>query len=292
MINLSEMMIYSLCSGNLMARINIHGAELQHLSFKDGGSSVLWEASEPWKRTSPWLFPIIGRLVHESYRWQNQDYFLNQHGFLRDVDFKVEFVNQSELLLSFSHEQLNDELRLKYPFAFSIKIHFYFVKENFKIKVTVKNESSQQLMPFSFGWHPAFKVQSQNEMVLLKTLDSSTNQNSVIFHKLNEQGYIDSSMAHDGYKTTSWSVKNLEQIERAEILVGQTFQAYTFSDVKVAFEPPCDQIAVWSRESSKFLCVEPWWGGGLYNVKDGHNPFALQLEPLATQDFEFSLSLI
>lgn len=275
-----------------MARINTRGAELQHLSLNGDSSSIFWEACEPWKRTSPWLFPVVGKLVNEGYSWQGQSYSLSQHGFLRDVEFKVQRFSDSELLLRFSHEQLEEEQKHKYPFAFSVTMHFYFFEKAFKIKVNIKNESVDELMPFSFGWHPAFKVQSKNEKISFEMHKTSVDQNSIIFHKLNEQGYIESSLLPEGYKPLSWQVKDFEQIERAEILVGKTFQAYTFSEVKIAFEPPCDQIAVWSRESAKFLCVEPWWGGGLYNIKDGLNPFALQLEPSASQNFEFSLSLV
>ncbi len=57
----------------LEARINLMGAELRTLRRTDLGRDYLWSGDPAhWERTSPFLFPIVGRLENVTYTWQGR----------------------------------------------------------------------------------------------------------------------------------------------------------------------------------------------------------------------------
>ena len=70
----------------LTVGISEHGAELQ--SIRKNGKEYLWQGDARfWGRRSPLLFPIVGRMWEDTYRYAGNSYRMGQHGFARDTDF-------------------------------------------------------------------------------------------------------------------------------------------------------------------------------------------------------------
>ncbi|RWX59596.1 aldose 1-epimerase family protein, partial [Mesorhizobium sp. M4B.F.Ca.ET.089.01.1.1] len=70
----------------ISATIVRQGAEL--VSLRDSeGTELLWQAGPAWKRHSPVLFPIVGRLKGDQLRHRGRSYPMTQHGFARDRRF-------------------------------------------------------------------------------------------------------------------------------------------------------------------------------------------------------------
>lgn len=68
----------------------------------------IWEGNPIyWEKHSPILFPIVGILKNNSYRYKNNTYELARHGFARDMDFDLISFNQSEMVFSLSSLNLN-----------------------------------------------------------------------------------------------------------------------------------------------------------------------------------------
>ena len=42
-----------------------------------------------WGRRSPVLFPIVGRVWEDTYRYAGNSYRMGQHGIARDMDIKI-----------------------------------------------------------------------------------------------------------------------------------------------------------------------------------------------------------
>ena len=79
-------MEYILDNGQLRAVIKSFGAELKALQDKATGQEYMWEADPKfWGKTSPVLFPFIGKLEGAGYRYQNTFYGIEKHGFARCV---------------------------------------------------------------------------------------------------------------------------------------------------------------------------------------------------------------
>ena len=73
----------------LYVEINSVGAELSRIKNKKNDKEYLWNADEKyWKRHSPVLFPIVGKLKKNQTLIGGRTYELMQHGFARDLDFE------------------------------------------------------------------------------------------------------------------------------------------------------------------------------------------------------------
>src|ERR1044072_1005058 len=70
----------------ISATIVGQGAELVSLRDADG-TELLWQAGSAWRRHSPVLFPIGGRLNGDGPLHRGQSYPMTQHGFARDRRF-------------------------------------------------------------------------------------------------------------------------------------------------------------------------------------------------------------
>ena len=112
-----------------------HGAEITSIQLE--GIERMWDADPAfWGRTAPVLFPIVGALKDNSYRYEGQTYLMGQHGFARDMDFTL--TDQTEDKLEFTLFD-NEETYEKYPFHFQLQI-IYEVFQN-QCRVTWKVKS-------------------------------------------------------------------------------------------------------------------------------------------------------
>lgn len=96
----------------LTVGVSEHGAELQ--SIQKNGKEYLWQGDTRfWGRRSPVLFPIVGRVWEDTYRYAGNSYRMGQHGFARDMDFKVTYKGEDGIVywLESTPETLG-----KYPF--------------------------------------------------------------------------------------------------------------------------------------------------------------------------------
>lgn len=120
----------TLSNSILTVQIAEHGAELQ--SIKKDGKEYLWQGDAKfWGRRSPVLFPIVGRVWNNKYRHAGNTYEIGQHGFARDMDFKLTYKEDKGAV--YWLESTPDTLG-KFPFPFRLLVG-YLLEEN---KITVK----------------------------------------------------------------------------------------------------------------------------------------------------------
>jgi galactose mutarotase-like enzyme len=104
----------------LTVEISEHGAEI--LSIKKNGKEYLWQGDAKfWGRRSPVLFPNVGRVWNDEYRYAGNTYQMGQHGFARDMDFQVTYKEDDGIVYWF--ESTPDTLG-KYPFPFRLIIGY------------------------------------------------------------------------------------------------------------------------------------------------------------------------
>ena len=83
----------------LTAKINSKGAELISL-FNNYQREYIWEGNPVfWGKHSPVLFPIVGTLKNNSFRFHDKTYELSRHGFARDYEFKIVHESQNQVVL-------------------------------------------------------------------------------------------------------------------------------------------------------------------------------------------------
>lgn len=96
------------------------GAELVSLRDADG-VELMWQAGPEWRRHSPVLFPIVGRLKGDQLRHRGQTYPMTQHGFARDRRFAWAEQGPSSCTLVLTDD---GETHARYPFAFRLAISY------------------------------------------------------------------------------------------------------------------------------------------------------------------------
>lgn len=137
-----------------------HGAEITSIQLE--GIERMWDADPAfWGRTAPVLFPIVGALKDNSYRYEGQTYLMGQHGFARDMDFTL--TDQTEDKLEFTLFD-NEETYEKYPFHFQLQIIYEVFQNQCRVTWKVKN-MDDKTMYFQIGGHPAFACPCEGGMI-------------------------------------------------------------------------------------------------------------------------------
>ena len=136
------------------------GGEL--ISFKLDGVEKIHQGTEVvdengkvyWKRHSPVLFPIVGKLKKNQTIINGRTYEMSQHGFARDLEFEpiTKLDNFHSYVL-----RSNKNTKAKYPFDFELYITYRLDGNKLTTIYKVINKSDT-IMPFGIGGHPAFKI--------------------------------------------------------------------------------------------------------------------------------------
>ena len=136
----------------LTLNISLHGAELT--SIRDSfGREFLWQADPAfWKRHSPVLFPIVGSLWDKHFRVNGREYEMGQHGFARDMDFRLVSEREDEMWFELKS---SPETLAKYPYKFTLRIGYRLEANKIQVMWEVSGDDSQTMW-FQIGAHPAF----------------------------------------------------------------------------------------------------------------------------------------
>jgi len=240
-------------TSEVIAEINVHGAELVSLS-KPGMPSILWsKQTEHWNRISPNLFPIVGRLKDDTYYFNNDRYELGQHGFARDMDFEVESQKDNSITLKL---QSNERTIVRYPFLFEFRVTFHVSKNILKVTYDTSNIGDKE-MYYSVGGHPAFYLEDQWESYRL-TFESG---NSCVQSLLHGSYFSGEEKRLD---LSNGLTLNAEMFHQdAIVFKNPSFQSMTLFKADspiLTFKGEWESFALWSKPGAPFLCLEPWWG--------------------------------
>ena len=247
-------MLITITNNKISASIDTLGAELIRLE-KDN-KNYIWTVDETyWNKTSPILFPIVGRLKNDTYSIENKTYELPRHGFARNLEFQI--VNQTESSVVFVLES-NSETLKNYPFEFELRLEYELDENELKMKYFVENKL-KATMPFSIGAHPAFVIENsfsdyslkfnQTEEFISYELDNEQFSNS--FRKINsENGQI--NLNYSLFEKDALVFKHLKSNEL--ILLNKNKPV-----LSVQFEG-FPYLGIWTKPNAPFLCIEPWCG--------------------------------
>ena len=241
-------------NAKISASINTIGAELIRLE-KDN-QNYIWTVNETyWNKTSPILFPIVGRLKNDAYTIADKKYELPRHGFARNFEFQI--LNQTENSVVFVLES-NSETLKNYPFEFKLQLEYELDGNELKMKYSVENRS-EVTMPFSIGAHPAFAIEDSfsdyslqfNEAEEFVSYELENEQFNNSFRKINsENGQI--NLNYSLFEKDALVFKHLKSNEL--ILLNKNKPV-----LSVQFEG-FPYLGIWTKPNAPFLCIEPWCG--------------------------------
>ena len=247
---------------NLSIKINPKGAELTSLFNNENQTEYMWNADPKfWGKSSPVLFPIVGSLKKNRYRFEGQEYTLPRHGFARDREFITEKSEENSVTFLLTHDENTLQV---YPFKFEFRIIYSLEKNALKVTYSIKN-IGENTMYFSVGGHPAFAVPlaenteyndyylefnktetfkrwglTPDGLIQIQPSDFLIDTNKL---PLTKELFYDDAIVFKNLKSTSVILKSDK----------------TNNQLKFDFEG-FPYLGIWAAKDADFVCIEPWCG--------------------------------
>ncbi len=252
-------------NGIMSAVIDSFAAEMKSLK-DENGNEYIWDGSAYWKRSAPFLFPIVGGLENGSVEIKGQTCQMRQHGFARDKEWSV--IRQTENSVSLSLSEDEDTLS-KYPYPFKLTLTYTLAEHTVKMAFDVANTGSE-VMPFCFGTHPAIRCPFTNSP------DSAFSDYRIEFEKdeiatqptLTADKIIDRS-ARGAFMSDSKTIRlDYSVFEKIDTIIFDEIHSNkvrladgtTGKYVEVRFDD-FTQMGFWTPcKDAPFICIEPWNG--------------------------------
>ena len=249
-----------LAAGGDRAEISKAGGEL--VGWRVAGKNLLWTADPKiWARTSPILFPIVGRACNGEISVDGRKYRMGIHGFASGEAFTLVATSEDAVCLRLED---NPATRAIFPFSFRLDVTYRLAARRLAVGFDVTNTGDARL-PYALGWHPGFAWPFST---------GRRDQYSIVFERP-EQAEVP-AITPDGL--FSAKRKPLPIVDRtlpltddllaheALCLVGARSQSLRFvapDGAAIRLEvQDFPHIALWSRPPASFLCIEAWTGHG------------------------------
>ncbi len=245
-------MYYKIENEFFTCEIDDMGAQLHSLKLKENSKEYIWQGNpDIWYGQAPVLFPIIGQLIDDKFRYNGKEYTMPKHGLARKLLFNVKECGGSKAVFSLE----SDENTLKsYPFDFELLVTFELCGKALKNTMTVINKTDGE-MYFSIGAHPGFNCNigdviefEQPETLETERIDS---ENLLIPEKfpvienskeivITEDIFKKDALILSGIKSKKLRIKGENELE------------FTFGD--------CPVLGIWAKPGAPYVCIEPWYG--------------------------------
>jgi len=248
-------MLTSKFGGELIS-FKLNGIERLH----QGKNCVDENGKVYWKRHSPVLFPIVGKLKKNQTMINGKTYEIMQHGFARDMEFEP--VTKLDNFHSYVLKS-NKNTLARYPFNFELYTTYRLDENKLTTIYKVINMGTTN-MPFGIGGHPAFKIdaeelkngnyylefeESEEKIHFLYLIDGLIGteyaRNIVVEKKkiyLNKDSFKNDALIMKGITSSKISLKKLDTEEK---LLTMDFSGFPY-------------LAIWSKPNAPFICIEPW----------------------------------
>ena len=268
-------MRYFLENEQIKVEIESFGAELKSLVNKATGQEYMWEADPSyWGKTSPVLFPFIGKLEGAGYKYGGEAYAIEKHGFARDMEFSC--VEQKTDCIIFFIKS-NEITLKKFPFPFRLEISYELRGNVVTEKWSVVNKG-ERTMYFSLGGHPAFACPLMKEGVrayrrtdcFIKLYDEKWKPYGGNMVRSTDigvpdgllTGVVTSVEVEDGLIPVKEHIFDQDALCLVEQGVGAVGLCDASGREYVRVEADCPVWGIWSQPDSNaaYVCLEPWWG--------------------------------
>lgn len=250
------LMYYKIENEFLTCEIDDMGAQLHSLKSKENGKEYIWQGNpDIWYGQAPVLFPIIGQVINDKFRYNGVEYTMPKHGLARKLPFNVKECADAKAVFSLE----SDENTLKsYPFEFELLVAFELCGKSLVNTMTVINKTKGE-MYFSIGAHPGFNCNIGDviEFEMPETLETERidSENLIIPEKfpviensreieITKDVFAKDALILSGIKSKKLRIKGENEVE------------FTFGD--------CPFLGVWAKPGAPYVCIEPWYG-----VNDG-----------------------
>ena len=245
-------MTHTIDNGTLRITVDTHGAELK--SLVKGDTDFICSGTEFWKYSSPILFPIVGKLKDDAFRFGGKNYSLPSHGFGRLSDFV--FVKDDPLTFRLTS---NDDTLKNYPFKFALNVSYTLDANKLIVKWLVENLDSQTIY-FSIGAHPALTVPFDggnfDDYQLEFNEDEHAARIPLAGGLLSDERIptIDGKILKLNYDLFKGDALIFDNLKSNAITIRRDKKSVTLKAEGFPF------WGIWTKVGAPFLCIEPWHG--------------------------------
>ncbi|MDB5256555.1 MAG: aldose epimerase [Chitinophagaceae bacterium] len=246
----------------LEVEIDTKGAEVKRIYHRQFQLDYLWNGDAAyWNRSSPVLFPIVGKVKDNTYTYKDQPYHLTQHGFARDTDFILESSTATAAVFTLSS---NPKTLAVYPFEFKLYITYTLSEARLTVAYKVMHSEEGELL-FSIGAHPGFLCPLEAGL--------SFEDYQLTFEKEENTPRLLLGSSGVSRKTETVFVSDSNVIPLDYNLFGAK-DAIIFKDLQSTFMTLSSSkgshglhfhftgfpyMGIWTKPGP-FLCIEPWFG--------------------------------
>ena len=247
-------MIVTISNSQLSATINTLGAEL--ISLVKNNKNYIWQVDETyWNKTSPILFPIVGRLKNDSYTYNGETYELPRHGFARNMEFSFDKRSEHQVIFELNE---TEETKQNYPFDFKLLMAYTLMDNELVIEYFVRNQSDE-VLPFSIGAHPAFAIKGNFEDYSLQfNKEDIFETNHLENESFNEKTTLvetENNAISLNYVLFEKDALVFKHLHSNEVVLKHQNQ----NVLKVNYDN-FPYLGIWTKPNAPFLCIEPWCG--------------------------------
>lgn len=262
-ISLRLMTHATLQNTHILVEVNTKGAEISQFRNLYKTQEVLWNPDfNFWNRTAPLLFPVVGKLKNDQFKYNANIYSMKQHGFARDAEF--ELVEQTATLL---HLRLisNPNTQIQYPFDFQLDVKYTLKDSQLQAENIITN-LGDDTMPVSFGAHPGFSIQlpvdtckiiihregkeTPTEEILQRHLIAEglyTGETEPVKIQNGEIPLNENYFEHDAIVFKNAGITGMSLVQNGELIARLD-------------APNAPYWGIWKKPGAPFVCIEPWWG--------------------------------
>ncbi|HZJ20034.1 MAG TPA: aldose 1-epimerase, partial [Pricia sp.] len=142
----------------------------------DGHEYIHQKGSPGWRSSDTEMFPIIGPTAEAKFQVQTpRDIAVqDQHGLLREMEYELISQTETEVVFQKKYKAHTPVKNSKYPeksnkeylfwtYDFLFQKQFLLTKSGLEITFIVSGERDS---PFMLGYHPAFKLHSENAEIV------------------------------------------------------------------------------------------------------------------------------
>lgn len=243
-------------SRELSIKIASLGAEIKEVTDQSLGHQWIWPSVDPWAKSAPILFPIVGKLKDDKYRYSGIEYRLSQHGFARDCDFYI--VERADHRVVFRLES-SDKTKSVYPFSFRLDVEYVVIGKSLVVAYHVRNDGAEDML-FNIGWHPAFVFPLQSDARGLQLEKCGVFE---INHVLKDGLLFAETQKLEGVGDFVTLRRNTFERD-ALIFLNSKPGTVVLRDIAgneiIIYCDEAPHLGLWTKDLAKFVCVEPWWG--------------------------------
>ena len=250
-------MYYTIENEYLSAQIDDMGAQLHSLVKKEDGFEYLWQGNpDVWYGQAPVLFPVIGQLKNDIFKYEGKEYPMAKHGFARKMLFEAVEVEGARAVFVL---KTNEETLKMYPFDFELSVCFELVGRAIKVTQSVKN-LTDKTMYFSMGAHPGFNCKIGDY------LEFEENEVGVQCEKISSDNilmdcFFDVDLENGNRIRLTEDIFNQDALILSKLNSSVVTLKSDDHDRAVRFDfGEAPVLGIWAKPNAPYVCIEPWYG--------------------------------